>query len=249
MRIGYNIETVLGTLPVYTDDTNYDGITTRYMAVRALSPAMQADRNVVMVFPLMSSVGRIRVVDGGEVPYEELPHGDIGGVYVANPIAETDVPDGAVIGVVRIGVFPILALIVCIAVCVVAISGAFVIASYFYDKAWAEVEYQKAQQEYYDYLVEMMEIVDDVSYDLNNDGILDVRTITWKNGRSQSFALSDYGASFLGGDFKVNDPGTAAPAPEPGTSGFNWNLIVAAVIILGVIIGGAFILRILKDRD
>jgi len=251
MTFLYNIDTTLGPVPRYDNETNIalmDLYANQYLTVAVPSQTTVSDGNAVLWYPVSGlSVGSVMTADGSETSSETLPIGQMvsPGIFLMEPVDASvlsNPPPGAVIQVVNIGLAPIVIIAICIAI--VAIAGALAVVGTYFSKAWAEVHYQEAQEAYYNYLIKTMEVVEDYTTDLNGDGIQDVRYIVWANGRSVAFALSDYGTSQLGGSYNVLDKGTTAPPPEAPSSGFSWDIVIIGV---AAVIGLIVLLKIVKD--
>ena len=240
MYMGYDIETTLGWAPRYDTELNIPSSTlpNTYQSVMQPSQDMMDVGNAMLVFPVLSDVGMIKTVSGA-VSIDELAlPSDLGrGIHVMDPVMATDVPQGGVVCVITIGAFPIVAVLLCVAL-IAAIVG-FTMVSQYWTSAWVQTHYYEAQEAYYDYLTQCMEVIEDYTVDLNGDGIPDVRHIVWANGRAVALAVSEYGVEHLGGDYEVYDEGdTADPPAEPVLPlDMGWVIIaVAGVIALALIL-------------
>jgi hypothetical protein len=238
MYLGYNVETTLGSLPRYDNELNIPSTTIpgSFQSVQLPTSPMMDSGSATLIYPIISEVGLIATVDGSEVQVSELPIGMIApSMYVMAPVLQTSIPAGATISVVMIGVLPVLAIIICVAICATALAAIFV--GQYFTSAWIQAEYYNAQEAYYDYLVECQRVITDETVDLNNDGVPDVRNIVWANGRSVSLAISEYGATYLGANYVLNEEGATADPPAEPAIPLDWGWIhIAGIAVIGLFV-------------
>jgi hypothetical protein len=244
MYLGYNVDTTLGSIPAYDNEFNIPStmIPNSLATVRYPSTDMLTSGSATLIYPLVDQLGMVKTLDGSVATLE--PDIALGpSIYLMAPVNESDLPANATIGVVMIGAFPVLAAIICITL--IALAGAFVFVSQYWTSAWVQTHYYEAEEAYYDYMTQCLEVISDESKDLNGDGIMDIRTIVWANGRTVSLALSDYGIEALDGEtYVLEDEGTtveppAEPVPPPD---FGW------VLIAGIGLVGLFLVVKLFDK-
>ena len=251
MYLGYNIETIYGWAPRYSDEFNVpsSALPESWMSIKTPSASFISDGSTTLVFPVSHISGMVKVADGSAIPISDIEMGAVApSIHIMGAISENEIPAGATIAVVTIGLVPIVAVLICLAI--ISVAGVVYYTSRVYTNAWIQAHYYEAQEAYYDYLVQAQKVISDIKTDINTDGVLDVETITWANGRSMSIALSDYGATYLGGNTKINDPGTVVEPPiEPPGACDGLDIMVACIPWITVyVVGGLVLLVVLGPK-
>lgn len=252
MYYQWDVQTIYGVAPRYTDEFNIPSTTLpgTYQSIENPSLDLVSKGSTVLLFPVVNSVGMVESPYGGSAsPVSSLPIGQIApSVYVMRPVTQNQVPAGARVEAVMIGALPAWAVIVVIAILV---SGATIIlAGPSMLRWWAEIEYQKSQQAYYDTLSRAMEVVGEETVDIDSDGIADYKVLTYGNGKVLAIALTEAGSNYLGGATKVLEEGTSFEPPTPPPQPWDiYTVLVIGIAVAGVVLVLSFLRPKAKTKE
>ena len=243
MYYGYKIETTeYGWVPAYTDEFNVpaDAWPLSMLTVHDVTQHTSEVGCAIVAKPIVNQVG---MVTGpvGDVSMDSLPQiGTVlpGGIQLGEAI--TQVPQNAVVAEVQIGVVHIYVVIIVVALCIAWASTMFLIFSDVVTDFYAEREWYKTEQHYYDLVAQFQKVTNEEYLDCNGDGVNDVVTRTWGNGSVVQFALNAEGVECMGGvTYKVIQEGAELPEPpEEYSEPIDWGFI----LIVGFVGIGAVIL-------
>jgi len=148
---------------------------------------------------------------------------------------------------IRTGVLPSTIAFAVLIVIIVALSIALAgtLAGWWGKSEYAQTyeDYAKMMENYYALMAKIGEKTNDNEYDLNNDGIMDIRQVEYANGDLWQLQISDYGIAQYGVDPILIREGYTPDdidPPEPPTPPLDW----VTWLIVGIVVTGAVIVAV-----
>jgi len=244
MYYGYNISTIYGEVPAYTDEYNVplDLPPLQPIFLNSPSTSFVTDGATVICSPVINSVGQILTSVDEVSPNQALRVGTVlpNGFVLGEPTLITRPPKNAIVA--QIQVEGALWMVYIIALAIIITLFTLIVTDY-----WAQRNETRYQEHKLDILAQAMEVTSDTSVDLNADGVNDVRTIVYGNGATVQVALSDYGVTVLGDTSKVVNKGISLD--DLLKSDIPWDLIIIGIVaITGIVLIVPMLSRTLGSR-